>query len=208
MEPPSEYAEVWKQRYDELTGHGVPAERARELASELAAAAVLASVRSRGEPPVQQVAAPAAPAPVPLRIAKLDGLGLLVMGVPSALFGIISASAVGTVIGVVVTLCGWAELDGHRRYTQLRPGSRLRLVGSQVTLVVVAWVYAGWTLIHPEPLSPEITDLLKESGEQTADIMGLVNHLRYIVAGAICLVTLLYQGGLAVYYASKTRGLD
>jgi len=39
--PHNDYAEVWKERYAELLGYGVPDERAKSLASELAAAAVL-----------------------------------------------------------------------------------------------------------------------------------------------------------------------
>ncbi len=203
MDTPTEYADIWQKRYTELLGHGVPDEKARLLASELAAAAVLTSVRSRqGEPPCVQGAATAIPV---LRMAKFDGYGLLVMGVPSMILAIFSISVGGFLIGAAVAACGWCELDGYRRYIGRLPGARLRLMGSQLLLVAGAWAYAGWTLLHPEPLSAEISDLIKESGDQASEVLGMAANLRLIIAAAICSVTLLYQGSLAFYYWSKTR---
>jgi hypothetical protein len=205
VDSPTEYAEIWKKRYAELLGHGVPDEQAKKLASELAAAAVLASVHTRNAPPpVSSEAAPGRPVRV-LRIAKFDGYGLLIMGVPSIIISCISFSVVGIVIGVVVTGCGCLELDGHRHYTGKLPGARSRLMGSQIILIVMAWAYAGWSLLHPEPLAPEITELIKESGEETASMMALVERMRLIIAAAICGITLLYQGGMSVHYWLKTR---
>lgn len=207
VDSPSEYAEIWQKRYAELLGHGVPDERARLLASELAAAAVLSSVRSRqGEIPPVQGATASVGAPT-IKMAKFDGFGLLIMGIPSMILALFSSSVSGFVIGALVALCGWGELDGYRRYIARRHGARLRLVGSQLALLAGAWMYAAWTFLHPEPLSPEITDLIKESGDQASDVLGMAANLRLVIAAAICGVTLLYQGGLALYYWSKTRRL-
>jgi len=205
VDTPSEYADIWQRRYAELLGHGVPDEKAKLLASELAAAEVLNSVRARhgGVPPVQGAGAAVA-APV-LKMAKFDGYGLLVMGVPSMILAFFSSSVSGFIIGALVAGCGWCELDGYRRYIGRLPGARPRLVGSQLMLIAGAWTYAGWTILHPEPLSPEITDLIKESGDQASEVLGMAANLRLIVAAAICGITLLYQGGLALYYWSKTR---
>jgi hypothetical protein len=208
VDSPTQYAEIWQKRYTELLGHGVPDEKARLLASELAAAAVLASVRSRqGDVPPPQAASAAVKAPV-LKMAKFDGFGLLVMGVPSMILALFSSSVSGFAIGAVVAGCGWGELDGYKRYIAGRPGARSRLVGSQLILIAAAWSYAAWTLLHPEPLSPEITDLIKESGDQASEVLGMADNLRFIIAAAICGITLLYQGGLAYYYWSKTRRLS
>jgi hypothetical protein len=205
VDSPTEYAEIWKKRYAELLGHGVPDEQAKKLASELAAAAVLTSIHARKDPPPASAGTlPGRPVRV-LRMAKFDGYGLLVMGVPSILISCFSFSKVGIVIGVVVTACGCLELDGYRRFIGRLPGARSRLMGSQILLIVMAWAYAGWSLLHPEPLAPEITELIKESGEQTSEMMALVDRMRLIVAAAICGITLLYQGSLSVYYWSKTR---
>ena len=207
VDPPGDYAEVWKKRYAELLGYGVPDEQARLLASELAAAAVLTSARSRQDvPPVAQAAKPAVPVPV-LKMAKFDGYGLLVMGVPSVILAFFSSSVSGFVIGAVVAGCGYFELDGYRRYTGRLPGARLRLVGSQLLLIALAWSYAAWSLLHPEPLSPDLADLIKESGGQSPEMQGLMGSVRLLIAALICGVTLLYQGSLSLYYWSKTRGL-
>jgi len=47
VEQPSEYAQAWQRRYAELIGHGVPDEKARLLASELAAGEILAAAQAR-----------------------------------------------------------------------------------------------------------------------------------------------------------------
>lgn len=207
MDVPNEYAEIWKKRYAELLGHGVPEERARQLASELAAAAVLTLARSSQDaPPEIRAARPADPVPA-LKMAKFDGFGLLVMGIPSVVVAVLASSVSGFVIGAVVTGCGCCELDGYRRYTRRLPGARLRLVGSQLLLIALAWAYAGWSLLHAEPLSPEVTDLIKESGDQSSQVLSMVGDLRVLIAALVCGVTLLYQGGLSFYYWSKTRGL-
>jgi hypothetical protein len=204
VDSPSEYAEIWQRRYAELLGHGVPEEKAKVLASELAAAAVLTAARSRqGEMPSASVGA--SPGVRVLRMAKFDGFGLLVMGVPSMILACFSGSVSGFAIGALVALCGWSELDGYTRYRGKLPGARSRLVGSQLTLIAGAWMYAGWTLLHPEPLSPEITDLIKESGDQASEVLGMGASLRLGIAAAICGITFLYQGSLAFYYWSKTR---
>jgi len=205
VDDPSDYAAEWKKRYDELLGHGVPEERAKQLASELAAAAVLTAARARGDlPPEVRAMAPAKPARV-LRMAKFDGYGLIVMGIPSVIIACFSSSVVGIAIGAVVTGCGFLELDGFRRFTGGLPGARMRLMGSQLSLIALAWAYAGWSVLHPDPLSPEVSDLLKASGDNPSDVMALVDRLRWMVAAAICGVSLLYQGGLSYYYWSKTR---
>ena len=206
MDSPVEYAEVWKRRYAELLGHGLPEEKAKQLATELAAAAVLASAKGSRDAKSQSMdTGSARPAPA-LKVAKFDGYGLLVMGIPSIIISCFTGSWSGIAIGAVVAGCGFLELDGFRRFNGGLTGARPRLMGSQILLIALAWAYAALSLLHPEPLSPEITDLLKESGDSQSDLLALVSRIRLMVAAAICGITLLYQGSLAFYYWSKTRG--
>jgi hypothetical protein len=201
VEQPSEYADAWQRRYAELLSHGVPDDKARLLASELAAAEILAAAQARqGVLPTS-----GRPAPVKLRMAKGDGYGLLVMGILSLIIAGISVSVGGIVVGALVAAAGWCELDGYSRYMDGRPGSRLRLMGSQLVILGIAWAYAGWTLLHPEPLSPDIKEMLAASGEQASAMQGMVDSVRSLVATVICAVSLLYQGGLAWYYFHKTK---
>lgn len=197
VEQPSEHTEAWQRRYAELLGHGVPDDKARLLASELVAGAVLAAAQGRhGGLPA---------APLKLRMARGDGYGLLVMGVLSLIIASMSVSIGGIVVGALVAAAGWCELDGYRRFKDGRAGSRLRLMGSQLVVLGIAWAYAGWTLLHPEPLSPEIKEMLAASGDQAPEMQGLVDNLRFLMAAVICGVSLLYQGGLAWYYCLKTK---
>jgi hypothetical protein len=201
VEQPSDYEKAWQRRYAELIGHGVPDEKARLLASELAAGEILAAAQAR----TGSMAAAGRPPTPKLRMAKGDGYGLLVMGVLSLIIAAMSVSIGGMAIGAGVAAAGWCELDGYRRFMEGRAGSRLRLMGSQLAVLGIAWAYAGWTIIHPEPLSPEISEMLAASGDQASSMQGMVDSLRFLVAAAICAVSLLYQGGLAWYYFAKTK---
>jgi hypothetical protein len=127
------------------------------------------------------------------------------MGVLSLIIASMSVSIGGIVVGALVAAAGWCELDGYRRFKDGRAGSRLRLMGSQLVVLGIAWAYAGWTLLHPEPLSPEIKEMLAASGDQAPEMQGLVDNLRFLMAAVICGVSLLYQGGLAWYYCLKTK---
>jgi len=47
--------------------------------------------------------------------------------------------------------------------------------------------------------------VLQESGLNRADILPLVHQMFIVLYGTVALVSLIYQGGLALYYRSKTR---
>jgi hypothetical protein len=54
-------------------------------------------------------------------------------------------------------------------------------------------------------LTPDMEAALKEAGLNRADILPLLHQMFLALYLSVALVSLVYQGGLAFYYRSKTR---
>jgi hypothetical protein len=203
MDSPDRYTEVWKARFAEFVAQGVPEDRARTMASESAAAQILSEVRGKlgGPPPV----VPAAPQRK-LRMARGDAIGLIAMGGLSILVGIMFRDVFNALGGLLIGACGLVELSGFRRFVARRPQAREYLVGSQLGVLALIWVYCGWQLFGPKSAnSPETQELMNQLGADAAEFGGLMDSMTRMVYLVLAGVSLLYQGGLALYYWRKTE---
>jgi hypothetical protein len=54
-------------------------------------------------------------------------------------------------------------------------------------------------------LTPEMEAALAEAGIPRADVLPLVRLMFYAVHGIVALVSILFQGGLALFYRSRTQ---
>jgi hypothetical protein len=52
-------------------------------------------------------------------------------------------------------------------------------------------------------LTPDMKAMLKESGVEVAEIIPLVQMAFFATYGLLALLTLIFQGGLILYYRSK-----
>ena len=201
MESPEHYTAVWNARYAEFLTRGFPEANARVMASEAAASQILAESRSRlGLPP-----AIAAPAERKLRMAKGDALGLIVMGGLSLVLGACTFDWSTAVIGGIIGAFGVMELAGYRRYLTRQPQAREFLVGSQLGVLVLILGYCAWKLYGPvKPESTSTLDALKELGADGSEFGAMAAGIEHMVYLAVAGVSLIYQGGLAVYYWRKT----
>jgi hypothetical protein len=166
------------------------------------------------------VAVPGRPGPAPdkvlrrvLGIATVEGWSVLVLGTLSALLSAVATGWFGAVVGCLVAGCGAMELHGAALLRAGRPRGVSWLVRSQLTLLTVILLYAVISFITLTPAQVEfiqtqmppddrnamnqMRDLLGETpAAYNAQIVGF-GHLVYAVVAA---VTLLYQGGMALYY--------
>jgi hypothetical protein len=141
-----------------------------------------------------------------MHIARLDGLGVLTI---AGLFALISAlvhDQPGTAIGLAVAGAGAIELHG---VTLLRHGAEkgmLWLVGSQLLLLVVILGYVGLRLSHVDVtmMRPLLSDaqqqVIVQSGLSVDSFLRLVYKGTYVLVGVL---TVLYQGGLTIYYQRR-----
>jgi len=152
-----------------------------------------------------------APPPLPdktlarvLRLAGLEGGSVLVLGTLSLMVSAVSFSPVGLLVSAVLAGCGAAELRGAKL---LRAGE-LRgldwLVRAELALMTTVVAYAGLRLATTTPASmhKELADvaMLGDLGMDQRQLeTTLLSTLRLTYA-VVILVTLLFQGGLALYY--------
>jgi len=141
-----------------------------------------------------------------MHIARLDGLGVLTIAGVFALVSALLRDEVGTVIGLVVAGAGAIELHG---VALLRHGAERGmhwLMGSQLLLLVVVLGYVGLRLSHVDIammkplLSAAQQQVIVQSGLSVDAFLRMIYKATYVLVGVI---TLLYQGGLTIYYQRR-----
>lgn len=166
-----------------------------------------------------------------LRIAKFEGWGVLLLSGTFALFAALSGEKAGAIFGTLIAGAGALEVHGRQELLRGAIGGMRWLVGSQVFLVTVIGCYCVWQVQHfdlaavhaalvnqPDDTPSQIyaRGLLREtvqnlelSGLSVDDVLRTSNRQFYT---ALAVISLVYQGGMAVYYARKTpavrRALD
>jgi hypothetical protein len=159
-----------------------------------------------------------APAPTPeektyrrvLLVARLDGWSILIVAGLGSLLALGLGDLVGMLVGLLVAGAGAMELRGHGMLRRREAAGMRWLVRSQLFLLSVLLAYCASRLGSFDResvlgnLSPDMAAALQESGVEQADILPLVQTMFYVLYGSIALVTLLYQGGMALYYRSRT----
>lgn len=142
-------------------------------------------------------------------MARFDGWSILLVAGFFALMSAYSRDVSGAVIGLLVAAAGAIELHGVALLRAGRNGMRW-LISSQFYLMAVMLGYVGLRLLRPDVswLLPYITGDAAEPVEQAAQQAGmsvqemLVESLRMIYF-CVAAITVLYQGGMAVYYLRR-----
>jgi hypothetical protein len=141
-----------------------------------------------------------------LRLAHLDGTGLLAIAGGFALISAWFHDPVGTVAGVLVAGAGAIELHGAGLIRNGRERGTNWLIASQFYLMIVIFGYVDWQLNHVDAalLAPLITDDLRQQFEQYHWTDAQFVHFLYVgFYELVAILTVFYQGGMAVYYARR-----
>jgi len=144
------------------------------------------------------------------RIAAVNGWSVAVFAGLSTLFSLLTGAAGGAAVGLMVTLGGVMELRGRRMLGRKLPDGMSWLVRGQLVVLGTVWVYAVSRLVSFDPelamgnMTADMERLLAESGIMMSDILPLVKIAFYTIYITVLIVTLIYQGGLALYYRSRT----
>ena len=170
------------------------------------------------------------PAPTPqekalkrvLLISGLDGWSLTVIAALNLLLTLVFGELLGMSISLLVLVAGVMELRGRRALKRRDPAGMKLLVRAQLFLLTVILVYCARCLgsfdagYLQEQLIPEMRqnlllfginfdDVLREVDLTVDEIVPLVRMMFLVIYGTVALVSLIYQGGLALYYRSKIR---
>ncbi len=156
-----------------------------------------------------------------LLISRLDGWSIVVIAVLSLLLTLVLGELLGLGISLLVLVAGIMELRGRRALKRRDPDGMKLLVRAQMFLLTVILVYCARCLgsfdagYLQEQLIPEMRqnlllfginfdEVLKEADLTVAEIVPLVHMMFLVLYGTLAFVSLLFQGGLALYYRSKT----
>jgi len=160
---------------------------------------------------------PAAPTPQAkalkrvLGVSRLNGWSVVVVAALGALLALALGDLVSVAIGAMVAFAGGMEVRGHKQLRRRNADGMKLLVRSQLFLLSVILVYCASRLGSFDGdtvmgnITPDMEAILKESGILRSDILPLVRLAFFTLYISFAAVTLIYQGGLALFYRNKTR---
>lgn len=171
------------------------------------------------------------PAPTPsekalkrvLTISWLDGWSLVVIAGLSLLLTLLMGELLGIAISLLVLAAGIIELRGRRALQRRQADGMKLLVRAQLFLLTVILVYCARSLgsfdadymrddLIPKmremlqvTLGINLDDLMQQSGLTVAELVPLVHKAFLLLYGGVAMISIFFQGGLALYYRSKTK---
>jgi hypothetical protein len=145
-----------------------------------------------------------------LVVSAIDGWSIIAIAALGALLAVALGDYSSVAVGLLIAAAGVFELRGRRQLLRRDAGGMGLLVRAQMFLLAVILVYCASRLGSFDEgmvlgnLTPELEALLKENGLERADIIPAVRMMFYAIYGTLAFVTLLFQGGLTLYYRSRT----
>jgi hypothetical protein len=141
-----------------------------------------------------------------IRVARFDGISVLGVAGAFALVSAASRDVSGAVIGLLVAAAGAIELHGVGLLRVGRGVGMRWLVSSQLYLMTTMLTYVALRLGRPDIASirpivtVELAGQIQQAG-MTVDQF-LLEFLRLVYLG-VAAATLLYQGGMTIYYLRR-----
>ena len=155
-----------------------------------------------------------------LAISAVDGWSFVIIAALSLVITLAFLNPIGIFVSLMVLIAGVMELRGRNKLKRRDPAGMQLLVRSQLFLLAVILVYCARCLgsfdgdyikdLIPEirqwmlMLSVNLDDVLRDVGLTTDELVPLTRKMFVLLYGTFALVTLFYQGGMALYYRAKT----
>jgi hypothetical protein len=157
-----------------------------------------------------------------LLVSAIDGWGIIGVAALSLVLTLLFGELLGVAVSLLVLAAGVMEIRGRRQLQRRDPTGMKWLVRAQLFLLTVMLVYCARCLgsfdagYVQDQLIPEVRqnlllaginfdDVLKESNLTANELVPLVHIMFVVIYGTVAFVSLLFQGGLALYYRSRTR---
>jgi uncharacterized membrane protein HdeD (DUF308 family) len=138
------------------------------------------------------------------RNAAINGWCIVVLAALCLLGSLLSFSLEGILVGGGLMVSGCMELSGRRRLKQNRPQAGRWLAGSQLVAMGTVLLYCAYNLllVDPKKILMEIPPAYRELAGPELILKAIRLTYLALIAG-----TLVYQGGLCLYYTLSTRKL-
>jgi hypothetical protein len=133
-----------------------------------------------------------------------------------AILSALAGSPVGAAIGIVITGAGVFELHGVSSLRAHRSTGMRWLVGSQVYLMLVVLAYCIWRLDSFDVVtatrlikeSAQVQDLISQNGQSIPQFVEILRKTYIAGYMAVALLTVLYQGAMALYFIRRRRAVE
>ena len=159
-----------------------------------------------------------------LTISRFNGWSVIVIAALGTLITLAMGDLSGMGVGILIAAGGWMEVRGHKLLKRRNPDGMKTLVRSQLFLLAVILVYCASRLgsfdsgylkdqVLPQLrewfslLGFNIDEILKQSGLTIDEVLRWARAAFFAGYGIFALLTLIYQGGMALYYRSKTASV-
>lgn len=146
-----------------------------------------------------------------VRLAKFDGLCVLVLATLFALSAAAIRSFPLTAIGLLAAGAGALELHGVSLLRQGEPRGMRWLIASQPFLLVVILTYAAlrlWLLdVHQVPDAMRAL-LAANAAQLQMSVDDFMIALNRVMATAVALAGLGFQGGMTLYYLRRCKSVE
>jgi len=160
-----------------------------------------------------------------LAVSRLNGWSVALFAGLCALGALPFGDLVSFAVGALVAVGGVMEIRGNHQLRRRDPDGMRLLVRSQLFVLGVIWVYAVPRLLSfdatyvQDQVIPNLRDnlaavgmsmdeFLQEVGLDEKQIVPLVHRVFLALYGSVMLATLVYQGGLALFYRHRAAAVE
>jgi hypothetical protein len=142
--------------------------------------------------------------------AKLSGWTTGIFGALSVAISLVSFSGSGLLLGLALVASSCVELRNAGALARLDESAPGRLALNQVALIGVLTLYSLWsiyvTLTSPSAIGAELAGS-PDMDQLVGSVAGLERTITVGVYGGVIVASVIFQGGLAWYYAARGRAL-
>jgi hypothetical protein len=144
-----------------------------------------------------------------LTISAIDGWSVTLFAGFCTLVSLAFGEWVGVYIGALITTAGVIELRGRRKLLRGDANGMNGLVRAQVVILATIGLYAFRNLLGfdeatiMEGLTSEMRTMLDQYGVSIEKLRAMLKPVYYGLYLVVIGLTLLFQGGLALFYHSR-----
>lgn len=153
-----------------------------------------------------------------LAVARVDGWSIVIVAGLGCFYSLLTGSWLAAGTAALVVLAGMGELHGRRLLLERKASGLRWLIGAQLCLLAIVWTYAicRWWFFDPAALWAELPAFVQTEIDRQLLAAGLLPELdrplllqmmNALTCLLLVILTLLYQGGMALYYTLKRRAV-
>lgn len=132
-------------------------------------------------------------------VAQWSAVCILLVAVPALVVTLLSPSWV-TPLMLIVTAVGVVEYIGHRKLVAGEASACRMLAINQLVLLAAILIYCAGMIATAD--KSEVISMLGEESR------GLARSLGYAIYGSVAVVSIAFQGGLALYYFRRRKVVE